>query len=724
MSSPTNASRMSRRTKANNSTAPAKEESDDNPSKTIQTLQDELEELTDVKERLDDKVTQLEERAQFLEADARLSASIAAKEMMDLKEKTRQLEIDLSLAVDERDLLAQEKSVLQSQLSDMEVLDEAKQLSVQLKEAWLRISTMKATQEETVKKLFKAEETNVKLTANVSKAEGLYSTTKSTLTDEQKRWRHQKQGYESEIDSLKEKLVASSPDGGAQVMDWEHDKKRMRDSIKHERAAWDREKKGLLDQIASLKIKTTTLHMQKAPPPEWVLEKHQLTDQCSTLQSRVAILESDRTVSSSQHKSQVAKLEKKIELLRVKLVEVMEHAQAVEAKAKEDAKQAVGAKKATTPRARRAKRTRNVKETDSEVESEADAGEQEAPPATPPRPVRSTRTKAPGGGFRSVNYHFDTHSSNEDTSQGEGEDEDDENDDEDDANEESGFQEAQEKADQSNVDRSAGTPEPSVDMEGVVGAGHDHVVQQEDQAGSPSKAGARRSISGRGRKAEDSDDFESSDSEFEPPKKVVSKGKSRPTTKKLTSPITETVTKKPGARRTKSTSKEAAGHDSNIKRKAAAAMETPLSPESMADTPTSTTSGASVSGPPTTAAPGTTTIAGLTPISTPSLTPGSSTAAKGGGQDTTQKIKKKRKLLTGKGLDELGDILNGAGMTASASPSKSLQFLPSKTKLQGGRSTLLSGNQPAAPKLEALNAIKMAFALPKARNPSPTRDAN
>jgi chromosome segregation ATPase len=144
---------------------------------------------------------------------------------------------------------------------------------------------------------------------------------------------------------LQAKLMASSPGSEAQFMDWDHDKKRMRDSIKHERAAWDKEKKGLMDQIASLKIKATTLHMQKAPPPEWVLEKHQLTDQCSTLHSRVAILENDRTLSGNHHKTQVAKLEKKIALLRGKLMEVMEHAQEIEAKAKEDAKQAASGTK-------------------------------------------------------------------------------------------------------------------------------------------------------------------------------------------------------------------------------------------------------------------------------------------------------------------------------------------------------------------------------------------
>jgi hypothetical protein len=62
---------------------------------------------------------------------------------------------------------------------------------------------MKAAQEETVKKLFKAEETNVKLTGDVSRAESLYNTTKLALTDEQKRWTLQKDEYTGEIESLK-----------------------------------------------------------------------------------------------------------------------------------------------------------------------------------------------------------------------------------------------------------------------------------------------------------------------------------------------------------------------------------------------------------------------------------------------------------------------------------------------------------------------------------------
>lgn len=93
--SSTSPPRKSRRIKANHAAVETIEQSNEDLAKTIQRLQDELEEVNYAKERLDGKVTQLEERAQFLEADARLSASIAAKEMMDLKERSRQLEIDL-----------------------------------------------------------------------------------------------------------------------------------------------------------------------------------------------------------------------------------------------------------------------------------------------------------------------------------------------------------------------------------------------------------------------------------------------------------------------------------------------------------------------------------------------------------------------------------------------------------------------------------------------------
>ncbi|OAQ24131.1 hypothetical protein K457DRAFT_129992 [Linnemannia elongata AG-77] len=704
MSSAVSPPRKSRRIKANNA-APEPEQTREELVKAVQRLEDELEELNSVKDRLDSKVTQLEERAQFLEADARLSASIAAKEMMDLKERTRELEIDLSLAVDGRDSLEQEKSD-HMQISERE--DEAKQLSIQLKEAWLRISTMKAAQEETVKKLFKAEETNAKLTKEVSTAESLYNITKSTLSDEEKRWNLEKEEFTGEIESLKAKLIESSSSSGVQVMDWEQDKKRMRDSIKHERATWDKEKKGLMDQIASLKIKATALHMQKAPPPEWVLEKHQLNVQCTSLQSRVAIMESERTVSSNQHKAQVAKLEKKVELLRKKLLEVMEHAQTLEAKAQEDAKQAASGKKGAGSRARKPKRVRSVKETDSEMESEPEAAEPVIAPPAPARPVRSSRARGAGAGFKSVHYAFDITSSSDDSSEEEDEEEDE---DEDDANDEAGDPEADE-GDKGDTNQAV----PSAEADTAAGSNQDQDMQEADRAASPSRIGSRRSISGRGRKGADSEDSKSSDSEFEPPKKVAPKGRGKQAPKKQTSPAPETAAKT-SSRSSKSKQKDNSGQSSNVKvdpkRKAAAAAEsTPLSPESMADTPTSVSS---------TTNSKTVNMPGQTSTSTESQAPGSSSATVTGSSEVpVQKIKKKRRLLTGKGLDDLGDILNGPGMTAMASPSKGLQFLP-KAKINVGRTTLLGGDKPPAPK-EALNAIKMAFTLPKARNLSPPLD--
>ncbi|KAF9276556.1 hypothetical protein BGZ88_001645 [Linnemannia elongata] len=704
MSSAVSPPRKSRRIKANNA-APEPEQTREELVKAVQRLEDELEELNSVKDRLDSKVTQLEERAQFLEADARLSASIAAKEMMDLKERTRELEIDLSLAVDGRDSLEQEKSD-HMQISERE--DEAKQLSIQLKEAWLRISTMKAAQEETVKKLFKAEETNAKLTKEVSTAESLYNITKSTLSDEEKRWNLEKAEFTGEIESLKAKLIESSSSSGVQVMDWEQDKKRMRDSIKHERATWDKEKKGLMDQIASLKIKATALHMQKAPPPEWVLEKHQLNVQCTSLQSRVAIMESERTVSSNQHKAQVAKLEKKVELLRKKLLEVMEHAQTLEAKAQEDAKQAASGKKGAGSRARKPKRVRSVKETDSEMESEPEAAEPVIAPPAPARPVRSSRARGAGAGFKSVHYAFDITSSSDDSSDEEDEEEDE---DEDDANDEAGDPEADE-GDKGDTNQAV----PSAEADTAAGSNQDQDMQEADRAASPSRIGSRRSISGRGRKGADSEDSKSSDSEFEPPKKVAPKGRGKQAPKKQTSPAPETAAKT-SSRTSKSKQKDNSGQSSNVKvdpkRKAAAAAEsTPLSPESMADTPTSVSS---------TTNSKTVNMPGQTSTSTESQAPGSSSASVTGSSEVpVQKIKKKRRLLTGKGLDDLGDILNGPGMTAMASPSKGLQFLP-KAKINVGRTTLLGGDKPPAPK-EALNAIKMAFTLPKARNLSPPLD--
>lgn len=341
------------------------------------------------------------------------------------------------------------------------------------------------------------------------------------------------------------------------------------------------------------------------------------------------------------------------------------------------------------------------------MESEAEAGEPEVAPPTPSRPVRSARTKGAGGGFKSVNYSFDNLTSSEGSSDLDEEDDDDDDEEEDDAIDDAGAPEEDEN-DKGDANHTAVPVEAEADS----GLNQDHEMEEVARAASPSRAGTRRSISGRGRKAAESDDPESSDSEFEPPKKVAGKGRGRTAPKKQASSAPETAAKK-SSRPAKSKAKENAGQSSSAKvdpkHKGDAVETTPLSPESIANTPTSTTSITNAA-------------ASKAPETTTSMTPGSSSAATDGSQAPAPKIKKKRRLLTGKGLDELGDILNGPGMTSSASPSKSLQFLPYKARINAARTPLLGGDKPPAPK-EALNAIKMAFTLPKARNLSPTRDS-
>lgn len=92
-----------------------------------------------------------------------------------------------------------------------------------------------------------------------------------------------------------------------------------------------------MDQIASFKVKVTALSVQKTAPPEWILEKHQLTEKCTNLQIRVATLEEER--GSGLEKSNLKKLEaekqkleKKVETLKTKLVEVLHSAASLQAK--------------------------------------------------------------------------------------------------------------------------------------------------------------------------------------------------------------------------------------------------------------------------------------------------------------------------------------------------------------------------------------------------------
>ncbi|KAF9965336.1 hypothetical protein BGZ70_005026 [Mortierella alpina] len=659
-------------------------------TRTLQQLRDELEELSEAKERADHRATQLEERTQYLEANARLSASMASKENMDLKEKARKLEIELSTVVDERDLLAQEI------VGDSAVLDEARLMSSQLKEAWLRISTMRQAQEEHVQKLYKAQESNAKLVEDLAKANDATSAAKTALNDQKTRWETEKADFLAEIDSLKTKLVSSTKDGGKQVLDWEQDRTRLRDSLKNERASWDKEKRGLLDQIASLKVKATSLSLQKTAPPEWTLEKHQLVDQCTTLQSRVAALESDRSSTSGPSGPVVKKLElekmkleKKVDALKAKLVE------------KPGRRPAAPKKPASRPIA-----DDDAMDTDTEEK-------RDAPPAPPPRRERAKRATT----TKPVRYHVES-TSDEDSEDG-SEDDEDEDDDEDNNSESGEDEEMQDAAhntkEGSGTEPAAGSPSKPASTsasELMNSGGHGQEPAQEKGAssGSPVRPSAKKSSAAKAHLSE-----EDSDSDFEP---ELIKNRGRGAVKRAASPAaTEPNAKKvsaPTANKKRPNPTEQATASVTSPVISSAPMDSVASPNTPSEATSGTPSEATTA--PNTAAekdipPATTTTATVSAASTTAVTV------------SADKVKKKRKLLTGKGLQELGDILNGPGSELSSAPGTGLHFGANKARSQGsGSGSLLNGTKPSQPKLQALNAIKMAFALPKARNSSPSGD--
>ncbi|KAF9365876.1 hypothetical protein BGX34_007825 [Mortierella sp. NVP85] len=657
----------------------------------IQELKDELEELTETKVRLENKVTQLEERAQYLEANARLNASMSSKEIMDLKEKSRKLEIQLSTAVDERDALEQEKEQLAKQIEDtQDKKDEAKQLSANLKDAWLRLSTITDSQKEYVQKLFESEEANVKLKAELEKVVSLSDTSKNSHADEKKRWEAEKQEYMAEIESLKEKLTQSSNDGGKQIIDWEEDKVRLRNNLKHERSVWDKEKKGFLDQIASLKVKVTALSVQKTAPPEWILEKHQLVEKCTNLQLRVTTLEGER--GSGLEKSNLKKLEaekqkleKKVETLKTKLVEVLHSAATLQSKK-------TGQGQRARPAARRKSRAMDSdsssgsEDEDSAMDvQEQEEGARKTPPVKAKPPPRTTRAKRTAS-VKRVNYRLSSDES-EESAEDDSDDEDDDSDEGDDGGE--AEQPTGEPSDSKGEDMEVDEEETSTAKDKGCSSASKRARSKdtpdtgEDSTASHSTA-RPKSAPGKTRKPAE-DDASDSDSEFEPPAKPILKGKGRSKggDKKAASPAVEPVPKK---------SKAPLQGKKQLGETAAASAESPAATSTAESTP---------------------------------ATDGSTAA--------NPKVKKKRKLLTGKGLEELGDILNGPGSSLSSSPSTGLLFgkgnIRSRTSSNNpnsqpgsariGESSLLTGNGPATVKLDALNAIKMAFTLPKPRNPSP-----
>jgi len=113
------------------------------------------------------------------------------------------------------------------------------------------------------------------------------------------------------------------------VLDWEQDKNKLRNFHKQEKVLWATEKKGYLDQIASFKVKVSSLSVQrKAAPAEWVLEKHKLTEEITDLKSQIAVRENDQY--SNNARANLRKMEKKYAAVRAKLVEVMEEAKAIQ----------------------------------------------------------------------------------------------------------------------------------------------------------------------------------------------------------------------------------------------------------------------------------------------------------------------------------------------------------------------------------------------------------
>ncbi|KAF9291120.1 hypothetical protein BGZ68_005011 [Mortierella alpina] len=692
------ATRASRSTRQNSAAvevaAPVHPDSHTNlhDSRTIQKLRDELEELTEAKERADHRVTQLEERAQYLEANARLSASMASKENMDLKEKARKLEIELSTVADERDTLAQEI------LGDSAVLDEARLLSSQLKEAWLRISTMRQSQDENVQKLYKAQESNAKLVEDLAKAIDAASATKTIFNDERTRWGTERAEFLAEIDSLKAKLVNSSKDGGKQVLDWEQDRARLRDSLKNERATWDKEKRGFLDQIASLKVKTTSLSFQKTAPPEWTLEKHRLVDQCTALQSRVTALESDRSSTSGPSSPAVKKLElekikleKKVDALKAKLVE------------KPVRRPAAPRKAATRPNA-------------DDVAMDLDTEEKtDAPSAPPPRSQRAKRATT----TKPISYHLDSTSDEDSDEDSEGDEDDDDNDEDNDESEAGEDEEMQDAArntkEESGTELVTGSPSkpPSTSVSDITSPGShgkEPVREKDASSISPARPTAKKPSATKTQMSEDSD------SDFEP---ELIKNRGRGAVKRAASPAT-----------TEPSAKKISASASNKKQpsqneQAAANVISPIISSAPKDslassnTPTEATAGTRSE---TTTASSTLPEKNILPPTTiTTATATTSTTAATAAAATTDKVKKKRKLLTGKGLQDLGDILNGPGSELSSAPGTGLHFGTSKARAQASGS-LLNGTKPSQPKLQALNAIKMAFALPKARNSSPSGD--
>lgn len=320
---------------------------------------------------------------------------------------------------------------------------------------------------------------------------------------------------------------------------------------------------------------------------------------------------------------------------------------------------------------------------------EQEEGARKTPPVKAKPPPRTTRAKRTAS-VKRVNYRLSSDESEESEADGSDDDEDDDSDEGDEGDE--AEQPTGEPSDSKGEDMEVDEEEPSTAKDKGSSSASKRARSKdtpdtgEDSTASHSTTRPMKSVSGKTRKPAE-DDASDSDSEFEPPAKPILKGKGRSKggDKKAASPAVEPAPKK---------SKVPLQGKKQLGETAVASAESPAATSTAESTP-----------------------------------------ATDGSTATNPKVKKKRKLLTGKGLEELGDILNGPGSSLSSSPSTGLLFgkgnIRSRTNSNNtnpnsqpgsariGESSLLNGNGAATVKLDALNAIKMAFTLPKPRNPSP-----
>ncbi|KAG0255833.1 hypothetical protein DFQ27_006033 [Actinomortierella ambigua] len=782
----------------------------------IQQLRDDYEDAVHDKEQLQARLKQLEERVDYKETSARIAAAMLDSEKMELRENTRKLGIQLSTATHERDTLRHEKEALSAQLANSE--DERKVLSTQLTDAWRRIPRLKKDYADVLNRLSTTEKEAERLKKDLEKAVAQANTTKAAFDDDKAKWERDRRDLTGEVASLKEKVVSSSSDGGKQMMDFEKDVARIRGHHKMDRDKWETEKQRFLDQIASFRVKLTTLSVQQPrtaalPPPEWLLEKQGLEDKCAELSSRLAAAEQTTTPHTKTDAERLAKLEAKNAALKAKLKEVLEHATTVQAEA-DQFRTKLGKKPAASAQAAggrpggagrrggaatavatansvvggggggvggaggggrgRSRKAAAPAKSDSESVSESDTIDDEgtaspAPAPRAPRPVRAKRQAAE----KKISRALESSSSSSSDSSGNDSDSSDlSSNDLDDLDDDSESNEDGEESVHANeeADTSMDMDEPrlsviigksvavSVDSAGAdkTDEGEDthmDIVQdgpQEDSsrsAASPppdatttksTRSSGRRSSGRTSRKAADD-----SDSEFEPPVKVPKpRGKGRAKLATAAKQRGDEDAKQPPA----AAGSKRPNESDNI---ATASPTTPISPPVVDANGSLSSAGLGIN-----------LVASESEASSSRQgTPGGSDVQETGSASGTGilKVKKKRRLL-GKGLEDYSSIIQGPKIPGSPSTNHIAGLLPSiaaslaaksstsgdgssssapssarSTPLSastlsplsasvggsaGDKSLLSGGGRKNQANKEALNAIKLAFSVPKARKPS------